>query len=86
MLTTDVISTLETRDLAAMTAAALRGFTLDVRAGEVIALVGPSGAGKSTVLSMVIGFVRPSRGRLLLDGRDMNELDLRSVRRGLSVD
>jgi ATP-binding cassette subfamily B protein len=51
-------------------AAALRGFTLEVRAGEVVALVGPSGAGKSTVLSMVIGFVRPSRGRLLLDGRD----------------
>ena len=66
-------------------AAALRGFTLEVRAGEVVALVGPSGAGKSTVLSMVIGFVRPSRGRLLLDDRDMNELDLRSVRRGLSV-
>ena len=66
-------------------AAALHDFTLEVAPGEIIALVGPSGAGKSTVLSMVIGFVRPSRGRLLLDGRDMNTLDLRSVRRGLSV-
>ncbi len=66
-------------------AAALHDFTLDVAAGEVLALVGPSGAGKSTVLSMIIGFVRPSRGRLLLDGRDLNTLDLRSVRRGLSV-
>ncbi len=66
-------------------AAALHDFTLDVAPGEIIALVGPSGAGKSTVLSMIIGFVRPSRGRLLLDGRDMNTLDLRSIRRGLSV-
>ncbi|GAA4832596.1 ABC transporter ATP-binding protein [Kitasatospora terrestris] len=60
-------------------------FTLSVRPGETIALVGASGAGKSTVLNLVIGFLRPTGGRILLDGTDMEELDLRSYRRFLSV-
>jgi ATP-binding cassette subfamily B protein len=64
---------------------AVRDFTLDVAPGETIALVGASGAGKSTVLNLVIGFIRPTSGRLLLDGADMNGLDLRTYRRFLSV-
>ncbi|MFD7247683.1 ABC transporter ATP-binding protein [Streptomyces massasporeus] len=64
---------------------AVRDFTLDVAPGETIALVGASGAGKSTVLNLVIGFIRPTSGRLLLDGADMNALDLRTYRRFLSV-
>lgn len=64
---------------------AIQAFDLSVGAGETIALVGPSGAGKSTILNLVIGFVRPTEGRLLLDGRDMETLDLRSYRRFLSV-
>ena len=61
------------------------GFDLSVRAGETIALVGGSGAGKSTVLNLVIGFLRPTEGRILLDGQDMESLDLRSYRKFLSV-
>ncbi|WP_030917112.1 ABC transporter ATP-binding protein [Streptosporangium amethystogenes] len=64
---------------------AVTGFNLTVAPGETIALVGPSGAGKSTVLNLVIGFVRPTSGRILLDGRDMETLDLRTYRRFLSV-
>ncbi|MFF5954820.1 ATP-binding cassette domain-containing protein [Streptomyces luteogriseus] len=64
---------------------AVRDFTLDVAPGETIALVGASGAGKSTVLNLVIGFIRPTSGRLLLDGADMNAPDLRTYRRFLSV-
>src|SRR5450432_1267770 len=64
---------------------ALTDITLDVRAGESIALVGPSGSGKSTMLSLVIGFLTPTRGRLLLDGQDRRELDLRGYRRFLAV-
>lgn len=60
-------------------------FTLAVDPGETVALVGASGAGKSTVLSLVIGFLRPTSGRLLLDGIDMNTLDLRTYRRFVSV-
>ncbi|MBY8878755.1 ABC transporter ATP-binding protein [Actinacidiphila acidipaludis] len=61
------------------------GFDLDVRPGETIALVGGSGAGKSTVLNLVIGFLRPTRGQILLDGVDMEGLDLRDYRNYLSV-
>jgi ATP-binding cassette subfamily B protein len=64
---------------------AINDFNLDVRAGETIALVGSSGSGKSTILNLVIGFIRPSQGRILLDGRDMEELDLRTYRHSLSV-
>ncbi|AIS02004.1 ABC transporter ATP-binding protein [Streptomyces glaucescens] len=65
--------------------AAVRDFTLDVTPGETIALVGASGAGKSTVLNLVIGFIRPTSGRLTLDGADMTGLDLRTYRRFVSV-
>lgn len=64
---------------------AVRGLNLSVAPGETIALVGASGAGKSTVLNLLIGFVRPTRGRLLLDGVDMSGLDLRTYRRFVSV-
>jgi ATP-binding cassette subfamily B protein len=61
------------------------GFDLAVVPGETVALVGSSGAGKSTVLNLVIGFLRPTEGRITLDGRDMADLDLRSYRGYLSV-
>ncbi|MEV0904204.1 ABC transporter ATP-binding protein [Streptomyces hokutonensis] len=64
---------------------AVHDFTLTVAPGETVALVGASGAGKSTVLNLVIGFIRPTTGRLLLDGTDMNTLDLRTYRRFVSV-
>lgn len=58
----------------------LKGFNMEVKPGETVALVGESGSGKSTVLNMIIGFYRPGEGRVLLDGVDMNELDLPSYR------
>jgi ATP-binding cassette subfamily B protein len=64
---------------------AIDGLDLDVRPGETVAFVGRSGSGKSTVLNLALGFLRPASGRILLDGVDMNTLDLRSVRRSVSV-
>ena len=64
---------------------AVADFTLAVEPGQTVALVGASGAGKSTVLNLVIGFLRPTSGRLLLDGTDMSTLDLRTYRRFVSV-
>lgn len=64
---------------------AVDGLDLDVRPGETVAFVGRSGSGKSTVLNLALGFLRPTNGRILLDGVDMNTLDLRSVRRSISV-
>ncbi|MFC9248677.1 ABC transporter ATP-binding protein [Streptomyces sp. NPDC057136] len=65
--------------------AAVEEFTLSARPGETVALVGASGAGKSTVLNLLIGFIRPTSGRIMLDGTDMATLDLRSYRQFLSV-
>ncbi|MEL7083625.1 MAG: ABC transporter ATP-binding protein [Cyanobacteria bacterium P01_A01_bin.3] len=64
---------------------AIQDFSLDVEPGETIAIVGPSGAGKSTLIKLIIGFIRPSSGQILLDGMDIHSLDLRSYRRWLSV-
>ncbi len=64
---------------------AIDALTLHVEPGETIALVGPSGSGKSTVLNMVIGFLTPTSGRLLLDDRDVTTIDLRSYRKHLAV-
>ena len=58
---------------------------LDVRPGETIAFVGHSGSGKSTMLNLALGFVRPTSGRLLLDGVDAATLDLRTYRTHVSV-
>ncbi len=63
----------------------LSGLNLDVRPGETIALVGESGAGKSTILNMVIGFYLTDRGEVLLDGKNMNDIDLRTYRKQLAV-
>ena len=59
---------------------ALDGISLEIKAGESVAFVGPSGAGKSTMLSLLLGFVRPTEGRIFLDGKDMTGIDLRSYR------
>lgn len=64
---------------------ALDGITLEIRAGETIAFVGPSGSGKSSILNVILGFVRPSGGRVLIDGQDLREIDLRSLRRSVSI-
>lgn len=72
-------------DDATETDVAVADLDLAVPAGQSIAFVGPSGSGKSTVLNMVIGFLRPTSGRILLDGKDMAGLDLRSYREHLAV-
>jgi len=64
---------------------ALKGFSMRVAAGDCVAFVGPSGAGKSTVMGLAIGFRRPTVGRILLDGADMQTLDMRQYRRAISV-
>ncbi|MBA3471078.1 MAG: ABC transporter ATP-binding protein [Herpetosiphonaceae bacterium] len=65
--------------------ASLYDVSFTVQPGETLAFVGPSGSGKSTLLNVVIGFLRPTIGRVLLDGQDMAGLDLRTYRRWLSV-
>ncbi|MEA3393297.1 MAG: ABC transporter transmembrane domain-containing protein [Pseudomonadota bacterium] len=67
------------------TQAALADFTLDVRAGETVALVGPSGAGKSTVFQLLLRFYDPTAGRILLDGVPIRELALHELRQNIGI-
>ena len=57
-----------------MTSAALRGTNMEVMAGEVAALYGKSGSGKTTLLNLLAGLDRPSRGRVAIDGQDLESL------------
>ena len=57
---------------------------LNVHAGEVMALVGPSGAGKSTLVNLIPRFYDVTSGRILIDGKDVRELTLASLRRQIA--
>ena len=63
----------------------LSGFSLKLRATEMVALVGSSGSGKSTVLRLLLGFETPNAGSIFYDGKDLQTLDLREVRRQIGV-
>jgi len=60
------------------------GLTLEVSAGEILAVFGPNGAGKSTLLKLIVGALRASGGRILLEGTDITKLDVADrVARGI---
>ena len=63
----------------------LKDVSLTVSSGEFIALVGGSGAGKSTLLRVLLGFETPETGSVSYDGRDLSEIDVKSVRRHMGV-
>ena len=65
--------------------AVLKGINLDVRPGQTIAIVGESGSGKTTLISLLIGFMMPDSGELLIDGKDIRGINLKSYRHFLSV-
>ncbi|AHG92273.1 ABC transporter related protein (plasmid) [Gemmatirosa kalamazoonensis] len=64
---------------------AVRDFHLVLRPGERIALVGENGAGKTTITKLLARLYDPTEGRILLDGRDLREYDLASVRGAVGV-
>jgi ATP-binding cassette subfamily B protein len=61
----------------------LRDIDLRIAPGENVAIVGESGSGKSTLVKLAEGFYRPTRGRVALDGHDLNEFELHTVREQL---
>ena len=63
----------------------LEGINLEVRAGEVVAVVGSSGAGKSTLVHLIPRFFDVTSGRLLIDGRDVRDTTLASLRSQIGV-
>ena len=64
---------------------AVREVTFSMESGEVVGLLGPNGAGKTTVFYMVVGFIRPTSGKIYLNGRDISGLPMyRRARMGIS--
>jgi len=77
---------LEVRDLevAYGHVQAVRGISLSVRKGQIVTLIGPNGAGKSSTLNAIAGLLRPKRGAVLLEGRDLAGLPAhRTARDGI---
>jgi ATP-binding cassette subfamily B protein len=64
---------------------ALHGVDLRIPSGTTVAMVGTSGSGKSTLINLAMGFNRPTSGRILLDGVDMETIDMRTWRQHLSL-
>jgi len=63
----------------------LKNFSLHARPGEVVALVGPSGAGKSTIAGLLTRFYDPQAGAILIDGQDIREVTLSSLKQNLAL-
>lgn len=65
--------------------AILDDFNLTIKPGETIALVGPTGGGKSTIVNLLCRFFEPTRGRILINGRDYKEYTLQSIQSRIGV-
>ena len=63
----------------------LRDITLSIGKGQTTALVGASGAGKTTLVDLIPRFYEPTRGQILIDGVDLRELEIHSLRRGMGI-
>jgi ATP-binding cassette, subfamily B, bacterial len=63
----------------------LTDVSLDVQPGQVLAIVGATGAGKSTLVSLIPRFLDPWKGRLLIDGKDLRDLKLESLRSQIAI-
>ena len=63
----------------------LENISLDIPPGESVALVGSSGAGKTTLCSLVLRFYETSTDKILLDGTDIMEMDLQTLRQNIGV-
>lgn len=63
----------------------LDNLSLNIRAGQYVAIVGRTGCGKSTLIRLLLGFEKPERGAILYDGHDLETIDLRSLRRKIGT-
>ena len=64
--------------------AAVSGISLEIKPGQNVAIIGGTGSGKSTIVQLLMGFCRPSAGKILFDGRELDALGGRTVRQNIS--
>jgi ATP-binding cassette, subfamily B, bacterial MsbA len=63
----------------------LKNFSLEVKPGELVALVGPSGGGKTTIVNLLLRFYEPTSGRILIDGIPLHRVPLQSLRQQIGI-
>ncbi|MGC8836584.1 MAG: ABC transporter ATP-binding protein [Infirmifilum sp.] len=63
----------------------LRGLSFEVKPGEIVAITGPPGSGKSTLASLLIRLMDPQKGQILIDGQDIRNVRLESLRRNVTI-
>ncbi|MBU1726161.1 MAG: ABC transporter ATP-binding protein/permease [Candidatus Omnitrophica bacterium] len=63
----------------------LKNINLEVKKGQMLAIVGPSGSGKSTLVDLIPRFYDPKKGRILIDGMDIREVSLNSLRQQIGI-
>ncbi len=63
----------------------LKDFSLHIRAGEFVAITGETGCGKTTLIRLILGLEKPDSGRILYDGRDISDLNLKSLRKNVGA-
>lgn len=63
----------------------LKGINLGVSKGQILAIVGPSGTGKTTLVDLIPRFYDPRKGKILIDGQDIKEVSLRSLRKQIGI-
>ncbi len=63
----------------------LNNLSMHIRPGEYVGIVGPSGCGKSTLLKLLLGFEKPQSGKVFYDGRDIEGIDKRELRKKIGV-
>jgi osmoprotectant transport system ATP-binding protein len=59
----------------------LKDFSLDIKKGEFLTIIGSSGCGKTTVLKMINGLIKPNKGDIFIDGKDISKINLIQMRR-----
>lgn len=63
----------------------LKDFSLDIKPGMQVGIVGHTGAGKTTIISLLMRFYEPQKGRILIDGKDLREYDKRALRASIGI-
>ena len=63
----------------------LSNFSVNIPAGKTVAVIGESGSGKSTMVNMLLRFIQPQEGRITLDGTDISQVDIQSLRNNVTI-